>query len=180
MIGEKIQRDLKDGLEREVLFDDTVKKYGWHVMSGNFFMDTQKHIDRTIIKNPYSLTVDVKKEKEVTLKYDCTWIEEANVHGNTGWLFAENLDAVAFQRKGKFLIVDILGLRYLYYTRVNRCERIYQKQRDVPEEIYLDTFLYKRYCGRQGLYNDGRERYDVTVLMPFEDIMKFVFLEFEI
>ncbi len=163
-LKEKIKEDLKEGKKVEVEFIELVERYGYHCLASTNKQDMSEHWDVRMIKNPLDLRIDVKKEKQATFDYDCTWLEIQNVRGETGWLYAETLDAVAFKRKGLFHIVPTKALRKLVE------EKATNKFVFIKNEDYYDDLIYNKYVRRN----------DVMVLTPFSDILPHSIMSFKI
>jgi len=166
---EKKKNDLIQGLKAEDLFIQIVEKHGYYILKSSTKQDMLEHWDVRLIKDPLDLYLDIKKEKDATIKYDYTWLEKKNVHGKTGWLYATKLSGIAFQRKGYFHIIPIEPLRKLYEEKVvDKFELHFNK----PDN--LTNFLYKQYSR----VNWGRS--DVSILVPFSDILPYTMLKFKI
>jgi hypothetical protein len=164
-LREKIQDDLKVGKGAEALFIKAITREGYYYLTSSTKDDALEHWDLRLIKSPLDLYVDVKKEKDATIEKDMTWLEKKNVDGNVGWLFAPKLQAVAFQRKGKFHIIPIEALRNLYEEKVlDKSALVFDK----PTEPYIQYSRVK--WGRQ----------DVAVLAPFSDILPHEIMVFDI
>ena len=163
-LKEKIQGDLKEGRSVENEFIELVERYGYHCLTSTNKQDMSEHWDVRLIKNPIDLRIDVKKEKQATIDYDCTWLELQNVRGETGWLYAETLDAVAFKRRGVFNIVPVKPLRELIEEKASN------KFVFVKEDDYYEDLLYNKYVRRN----------DVMVLTPFSDILPHTIMTFKI
>jgi hypothetical protein len=73
--------------------------------------ENKAHTDFFLTIGDKTFTYDVKALKKASRNDSNTsdelvWLEFKNVHGNLGWLHAESLDYLAFERKTDFIVVD--------------------------------------------------------------------------
>lgn len=153
------------GIEIENNFNNIAVLNGFQCIHSTKSQDINEHWDFKLIKNNISEYVDVKGMKDVhNLGY--TWIELKNVLGYAGWLYADKLDAVVFEKKDSFDFIKITDLRTLVANKiVNKNGLMFIKPNNINE------MLYHRY-NRLG-------RNDVIVLASFEDIDKYVYRSFK-
>ena len=161
---EKIQGDYKQGKGIENTFIEVTQREQFYHILPTSKEDATEHWDIRLVKNPFSMYLDIKSEKEATKRYDCTWLELVNVKGNDGWLYAPKLEGVAFLRRGVFNIVPIEPLREIIEEKATD-KFVYVK----PDDYYSEL-LYNRYV-RRG---------DIMVLVPFSDILPHTIMTFKI
>ncbi len=151
------------------------EKDGYFCIPSWSSQDRDEHWDVLMIKGSANeeLYVDVKNEKDVTKKHDCTWLEEKNTEGKTGWLFAPKLNGIVFEKSDRFIYVDIHGLRQIYDEKVEDKLGLVYGGMTKPKNVL--ELLYKRYY-RLGMEN--QPRYDTVVLVRFSDIDKYILKTF--
>ena len=70
-----------------------------------------KHIDLILTADGKTTSFDVKAMKKasrshVEVSSELVWLEFKNIAGNLGWMLAESLDFLAFEREKDFVVVD--------------------------------------------------------------------------
>lgn len=151
------------GKEVEELFIKLMEKDGYDCERPTKKQDKEEHWDVKLTKEAHEWYVDVKSEKQSTNE-GYTWIELQNVEGKTGWLYAEKLHAIVFERHDRFDFVNVLKLRKLMDEKIkDKNERVFHKPKNLKE------IEYRRYT--RVMF--GRD--DLVVLTPFTDINKLIF-----
>ena len=100
---------LQSGLGAEQLFDQIATSKHLEIKSAKRRDNIQKHIDKYVIDDVGTWSVDIKARKKTrrsddNAQDDWIWIEFQNVRGNTGWLYGE-ADYIAFETQDNFVIV---------------------------------------------------------------------------
>ena len=100
---------LQTGLGAEQLFDQIAASKHLEVKNAKRRDNIQKHIDKYVIDDVGTWSVDIKARKKTrrsddNAQDDWIWIEFQNVRGNTGWLYGE-ADCIAFETQDNFVIV---------------------------------------------------------------------------
>ncbi len=162
----KIERDTEKGDESETLFTETVTKNGYNCYKANKQQNQKKHWDFIISKDNVIERIDVKSIKEATAD-GRTWIELQNVRGETGWLYADELDAIAFEKEDRFEFIRRIDLIPIVEEGLRKSDiedggfTIYYEKKGLKD--------YRRYCRK----NWGRD--DRVIKVPFADINNLIY-----
>lgn len=132
------------GMGAEEAFRRTMSARGWWVEEATPEQNRTEHWDFRIMKERWSLRVDVKAEKRIRrwnrgTDAEWVWVELRNNFGMEGWLYSTEADYLAFQRGFRFYMVKPQALaevveqvvsptmtdrpedaRYACYTRTGR------------------------------------------------------------
>lgn len=168
-LSNKINDDLANGDVSEELFMKLAIAEGYECEKSSRYENMHEHWDVMIIKNESYERIDVKGIKNITAD-GRTWVELKNVKGEIGWLYANELTAIAFERDDRFDLVMRIDLISLVEENI--------KNSDIEDggfTIYYENAGlkdYRRYCRK----NWGRN--DITVKVPFTDIDKLIYKTF--
>ena len=156
----ELQRKMyAEGRKVEDYFIELATRDGYRCVRPNRYQDRWEHWDVKMIKDGKPALVDVKGFKE-SHKSGFSWIEFKAVDGNDGWINGK-AHAIAFEREDRFDLVHRLNMKEFIEDKiVNPTGYVYIKPDDLGEIAY---HRYKR-MGRQ----------DMIVIVPFDDIDKFI------
>lgn len=166
LLRNKINRDTEKADESEALFIQLVTREGYSYLKATQSENWREHWDVAIHKDNVFERIDVKSMKEATAD-GRTWVELQNVRGETGWLYAEKLDAIAFEKEDRFDFIKRKDLIPIVEEGL--------KKSDIEDEgftIYYEKNGlkdYRRYCRK----NWGRD--DRVVKVPFADINHLIY-----
>jgi len=164
----KINNDTTKGLLIEDLFIKLVENEGYRCYKASQIENMREHWDVCIIKEINGIKiferVDVKSNKEAHAE-GYTWVELQNVQGNTGWLYSEYMDVIAFERTECFELVRRIDLVKIVEENVKKAEL------EDGESII--------YCNKNGLkdYRIYRRagRNDRLIKIPFSDFKHLIY-----
>jgi hypothetical protein len=162
----KIDKDTEKSDESEALFVRIMERDGYRCLTATTWQNWNEHWDVMTYKDGVFERIDIKGLKEATAD-GRTWIELQNVKGQTGWLYASKLDAIAFEKEDRFDFIKRKDLIPIVEKGI--------KKSDIEDEgftIYYEKQGlkdYRRYCRK----NWGRD--DRVVKVPFADIDHLIY-----
>lgn len=168
-LAEKINEDTKKSTPSELLFKKIMIDLGYRCFDATKDQNMNEHWDVLAVKDTEKGSIykriDVKSKKK-SHDEGYTWVELQNVKGNTGWLYSEYMDIVAFEKDDCFELV----MRDKLAIFIN--ERI--KQADIEDENGNIVYQSKTNLGFYRKYRrDGRN--DRVVKAPFSDFDNLIY-----
>ena len=165
-LKEKIKKDKDKADLIEELFMEVVERNGYSYIEATEHQNWSEHWDVAILKDGNYERIDVKSMKEATAD-GRTWVELQNVRGKIGWLYAEKLDAIAFEKEDRFDFIRRTDLISIVEEKI--------KNADIEDDGYTIYYEkegikdYRRYCRK----NWGRD--DRVVKVPLADIEHLIY-----
>lgn len=164
----KINNDTVRGIVSEDLFIELMEKEGYRCYKASRNENMTEHWDVCVVKEVNGVAVfervDIKGNKE-SHNEGYTWIELQNVRGDTGWLYSEFMNVIAFEKNECFELVRRTELVEVIEENIRKGEI------EDGEPII--------YCNKEGLkyYRIYRRagRNDRVLKAPFKDFEHLIY-----
>lgn len=164
----KINNDTVGGIASEDRFIELAEKEGYRCYKANRDENMREHWDVCMVKEINGVKVfervDIKGNKD-SHNEGYTWIELQNVRGDTGWLYSEYMDIIAFEKTEYFELIRRTDLVEVIEENIRKAEI-----EDGESIIYCnkDGLKYYRIYRRVG-------RDDRVLKAPFKDFEHLIF-----
>jgi len=166
---EKINIDTEKSKPSELLFKELMISSGYRCYDATKYQNMNEHWDVLAVKDTETGSVfkriDVKSNKK-SHKEGYTWVELQNVRGNTGWLYSEDMDIIAFERDDCFELVMRDKLAKFINEKIKKTDQE-DENGDIVYQNKTNLGFYRKYR------RDGRN--DRVVKAPFSDFDNLIY-----